>query len=386
MSALEMLNAVTDLLLGTTPRQRFLVAAPAAVLTDRLRDPGARMARDRLIRFPTLRAVVRLPAGLVTARPRERLALMLFGRRYDPSPDEPQMLVGDLSNVALGSAAINDLVTDLVASTSSPANARTHRFRFLCPVMVRRVLATTGSIVEVVGPGPSRPASGADLVLRITEIAERIARPLAAPTVPEMAATSDTRNLLPTTTLGAAKDRGDVRILAGLRLDTGLGPGGVVVLGEAEVCGAGRPGDRTVDRLAVIARHPAVRFTEPGDVVFTNFPRPAALVDTHGSAVVTYPARIARIAGPDSGLAARLLAADINAQPEGAKAWRGWPLRRLPSDQATVLDQALAEIEAYRVDLDRRRQDAEELARLLARAAANGAVTLTATPEPTKGI
>lgn len=385
VAAAEMLNAVTDLLLGTTPQQRFLVTAPAAVLTDRLRDPGARMARDRLIRFPTLRAVVRLPAGLVAAKPRERLALMLFGRRHDPSPDEPQMLVGDLSNAALSSAAIDDLVTDLVASTSSPAIARTHLFRFLRPVMVRRVLATAGSIVEVVGPGQARPASGADLVLRITEIAEGIARPLAAPTVPEMAVASHIQNLIPITTLGAAKDRGDIRILAGLRLDTGLGPGGVILLGEAEVCDAGRVGDRTVDRLAVIARHPAVRFTEPGDVVFTSSPRPGALVDTNGSAVVTYPARIARIARPDSGLAARLLAADIIAQPEGAKAWRGWPLRRLPSDQATVLDQALAEIEEYRVDLERRRQDAEELARLLARGATDGAVTLTTTTEPTKG-
>ena len=63
----------------------------------------------------------------------------------------------------------------------------------------------------------------------------------------------------------------------------------------------------------------------------------------------------------------------------------GWPLRRLPSDQATVLDQALSQIDAYRVDLDRRRHDAEELARLLARGATDGAVTLTTTPAPTKG-
>lgn len=386
MTAPEMMDTVTDLLLGTTERQRFLVVAPAATLTDRLRDARARMARDRLLRFPTLRAVVRLPAGLVAARPRERLALMMFGRRHDEWPGEPQLLIGDLSNVTLGGAAIDDLVTDLVAGTASPEDARAHRFRFLRPVVVRRVLAATGSIVEVVGPGQARPASGTDLVLRISELVERIPRLPSAPTVPDVAVASTTGIPYPATTLGAAKDRGDVRVLPGLRLDDGLEPGAVRVLGEAEVSGADRPGDRTVDRLGLVARHPTVRFTEPGDVVFASAPHPTALVDADGGAVVVYPARIARIADPESGLTAHLLAADINALPDAAKAWRGWPLRRLPSDQAAVLDRALAGIETYRVSLDRHRRDVDELAELLARGATDGAVTLTNPSEPTKGI
>lgn len=386
LTGLEMMDAVTDLLLGTTPQQRILVLAPAAVLTDRLRSPQDRVARDRLLRFPTLRAVVRLPAGLVAARPRERLALLMFGRRLEQSAVEPRMLIGDLSNVALNRAVIDDLVTDLVASTAPATEARTHRFRFLRPVLTRRVLATTGAIVEVPTPDEVRSTSGADLVLQITAVADRISGRLSAPTFPVVevsaGAVSDQG-----TTLGAAKDRGDVRILPGLRMDEGLDTGGsITVLGEGELTGAARPGERTVDRLALVARHPQVQFTEPGDVVFTSAPRPAALVDPTGGSVVVYPARIARIVGPRAGLTPHLLAADVNALPDRAKAWRGWPLRRAPREQAASLDRALAQIDSYRDVLDRQRRDLDELAGLLARGATGGAVTLTSTSEPTEGI
>ena len=174
MPAHEIMDTVSDLLLGTNERQRFLLLAPAAVLTDRLREPRARLARDRLLRFPTLRAVVRLPAGLVVSRPRERLALMLFGRRdASTSAGDQQLMIGDLSNVRLDAAAIGDLLTDLVAATASDAEARAHRSRFLRSVVARRVLASTAAIVEVASTAETAGRVGADLAARAAELAAR---------------------------------------------------------------------------------------------------------------------------------------------------------------------------------------------------------------------
>jgi hypothetical protein len=389
MPAPEILEAIGQFLLGTSERQRFLVLAPAAVLTERLREPRARLARDLLLRFPTLRAVVRLPAGLVVSRPRERLALMMFGRRHgSSSAEEQQLMIGDMSNVRLDAAAIDGLVTDLVASTASPVEARSHRSRFLRAVVVRRVLAWTGSIVEVASTvEPPRPV-GADLVVWAAELAERIGGPLPSPELPGIELSEAGESAPAGTTLGTAKDREEVRILPGLRLagDVEMG-GGVRVLGVPELAGVDGPADRSVDRLGVVERHPQVQFTEAGDVVFCSAPRPAALVDIEGGSVVVFPARVARISDSRASvLTPHLLAADINALPAEAKAWRAWPIRRVPGDAGAVLDRSLAEIESCRAALDRRRHDLDDLAQLLARGAADGSFILTsAATDPTKG-
>src|SRR5699024_11292237 len=91
-----------------------------------------------------------------------------------------------------------------------------------------------------------------------------------------------------TARIGELIEKGVLRRLPGHRIDpadlraaTGA-PGEVPVLGEAELTGQTAPGATVVNRLELEARYPASRLTEPGDVVCTVTPRPAAIVDAEG--------------------------------------------------------------------------------------------------------
>ena len=181
------------------------------------------------------------------------------------------------------------------------------------------------------------------------------------------------------TTLGAAVSVGHLRVLPGNRLDPAALPGGTVrVVGPDELSDALRPAASGIDRLAFEAAHPAGRYTEPGDVVFCTSPRPAALVDVDGGSVVISPARVLCIhATASGGLLADVLAADINAAPAGAKAWRGWPIRRVPATERDALTTVLAVLGRQRVDARERLALLDELEHLVVRGVASGSLHLT---------
>ena len=67
--------------------------------------------------------------------------------------------------------------------------------------------------------------------------------------------------------------------------------------------------------------------------------------------MVAFPAKVLRCR--DNRLVPAVVAADINAQPESAKAWRAWPLRYVPDDQASALARATDELAKHRADLRR---------------------------------
>jgi hypothetical protein len=337
--------------------------------------------RDALLRQGRVRAIVRLPRGLLITRPRQALALWVLGPAHHTVPiEERWTTLADLSDVELDQAAIGDLVSDLVAAMGDRRTVQAHAFRFARPVATRTLLAGRGHLVE---PRPAlvrRPrVSGPDLAVRIAELTAALGSVDVEPPVDIGVEAYDVEAGASSTTLGAAVSAGHLRVLPGNRLNSAALPGGTVrVVGSEELSGVARPAASGIDRLAFEAAHPAGRYTEPGDVVFCTSPRPAALVDVDGGAVVISPARVLRIhATAPGGLLPDVLAADINAAPAGAKTWRGWPIRRVPATERDALTTVLAVLGRQRVDARERLALLDELEHLVVRGVASGSLHLT---------
>ena len=80
-----MLRTIDDLVLGMRDHDRAVVIAPAAVLTEPVAHSDG-LARTDVLRSGRVRAIVKLPAGLVTSAPREALALWVLGRETGDVP------------------------------------------------------------------------------------------------------------------------------------------------------------------------------------------------------------------------------------------------------------------------------------------------------------
>ncbi len=381
MTAGDILDKITMLTLETTDAHRVVVIGPAGVLTDGLAGRDDRLARDAILRTERLRTVVRLPQGLLTPRPRERLALLCFGSASTVAGSgDRTILTADLSNVPLDAASIGDLVTDIVAGLGGSSGGRRRHPRFLRPMLVRRMLARTGGLLES-GTMPGLPsANGPDLVLRITNLAQVVGTPDHTDHAFEVVTTPPSDQRPTETTVGSAVDRGEIKLIPGHRLESAdMSSGGSVpVLGVAEIVGSTAPGQRRVDRMEFAARYLSGRSTEPGDVVFCISPRPGAIVDDAGGSVVVYPARVARIMDPSaSGITPWMLAADINTAPASAKSWRNWAIRRVRPDQVAAVDRVLAGIHSDQQALTHRLQKLDQLAALVATGAAAAAITIS---------
>ena len=387
MSSEEMLSAIDNIAVQMDDDQRAVIIAPAALLTDRLPDQTCAQLRDRVLRLGRVRAVVRLPKGLVTARPRQQLAMWVLGPSYaDVAADERWMMLADLANVPLATDVVDDLVTDLVASMGDEAMVRAHAFRFTRLVQTRVVLASRGNLVEV-APRVERAHSGsaADLAVRIATLKDQLVH---APAVGqfdfEIAPSPDLDNLTTARhiTVGAALAAGSLHVVAGNRLDPAdtHATSGAPVIGPAELTGPSPSGERHVDRLTLAASYDASRYTEPGDVVFCTSPRVAAMVDDRGGSVVISPARVLRVdRDKPHGLLPQVLAADINGVAAQAKQWRLWRLRRVPANQGRCLRDILNVIDVQRDAALERVSQLDKLAALLTAGVTGATLTLTAT-------
>lgn len=390
MSVDAMLSAIDNIAIQMDVDQRAVVIAPAAVLSHRLIDPACEQLRDSVLRSARVRAVVRLPKGLVTTRPRQQLAMWVLGPSYADVPaDERWMMLADLANVALTADVIDDLVTDLVASMGDEAMVRAHAFRFTRLVKTRILLATRGSLVEVASRVERAHAgSAAELAMRIAILKDQLRHgdDLGQPAF-EIAPNPDVDNLTTAThiTVASALAAGSLRVIAGNRLDPAdlHASNGAAVIGPAELTGASTVGERQVDRMRFGQSYDAGRYTEPGDVVFCTSPQVAALVDEHGGSVVVSPARVLRVDGHKSwGLLPQVLAADINSVVPQAKQWRLWRLRRTPADQRDSLRDVLKAIEVERLAALERVSRLDELAALLTAGVTETTLTIATNPPP----
>ncbi len=241
MTAVEILDKINLLTLETTDAHRVFIIGPAGVLTDSLAGRDDRLARDAILRTDRLRTIVRLPQGLLTPRPRERMALLCFGSAAGARGSRDRtILAADLSNVSLDAAAVDDLVTDIVAGLGGPGGGGRRHPRFLRPVLVRRLLARTGDLLEA-GTMPVLPtANGPDLVLRITEIAHIVRRRDHTDHAFEVEANIPGDQRPTETTFGSAVERGEIKLIAGNRLNPAdiRYFGSVPVLGVEEIAGS----------------------------------------------------------------------------------------------------------------------------------------------------
>ena len=372
MTDLEILSAIDDVVLQMDARQLAVVVAPAAVLTDRPASAEAARIRDGLLRSDRVRAIVRLRRGLLLSAPRQSLAWWALGPAYpEVRVGDRWTLVGDLADVELDQAAVEDLVTDVVAAMGDDRLTRSHAFRFLHRVRRPDLLGGPGSLVDhVVRRARRRTASGADVAIRVTELARSLGLGDDAGTadLSVEAAEHDDTEPSPELTVGHVLRRGAVRLVPGNRVDAAHlgGRDGARVIGPAELAGTLPWGGRRIDRLEFARAYPSGRLTRPGDVVFCTSPSVAARVDVDGGSVVVSPARVLRpVDGKAMTITPDVLAADINAVPPRAKHWRTWPVRRTPRGQAEPLGDALTALRREREAARDRLAQLEELTGLL---------------------
>lgn len=403
----EMLSAIDQIVLQMTDEQLAVVIAPAGVLTDAGLTREIDEARSTLLRSGRVRAVVRLPAGLLVHKPLQPQALWVLGATHaQVSLAERWTLVADLTETPLTPAAIDDLVSDLVASLGDRSSVRAHAFRYARLVLTRTLLASRDSLVAGARGATTPAASAAQVALRVDELlavltgnapartksttytpadVSALARLVIHPVPPA----DEPADATVAATVAQLLADGHVRYIPGNRLaadDLDLEPTGrsatsIRVIGPAELLGRAPVGGRRIDRLRFAAAYPAGRITEPGDVIFCTSPHPAALVDDEGTSVVVFPARILRInVAEPGGLVAAVTAADINALPPRDKRWRRWPLRQASPDERGALAVALASVRSEQRRAQQRLAQLEELTALLMSGVTAGSLTLAAGP------
>lgn len=362
----EVLRRVDHAVLGLPLGRVAIVVGPAAALVDELRDPEAETVRDDLLRSGRLRSVVLLPAGLVVARPRQKMALWVLGTVLPgASFGRKHLVVADLSEHApVGDAfdpgVVQDLLTDIVAAQGTDRDAGGHHFRFARfldsgSVVARRqsLLGVARASVDLVHRDPAGVEQHLhELMAHLTEPA-----PVSAFPAVRGVASGDPGGRY---TIEGLVGRGSLHRRPGTRLrvdDVVHGPteGTVPVVGTAEVLGTSAWGVRRIDRLGFFSRYSSGRLSEPGDIVYVSSPRPAAVVDAEGFSVVEAPARVFRV--PDRGrgrVVPEVVAADINAVGPDARDPGAWTVRLVPPGQGEALTRTLAVLRTEERALQRR--------------------------------
>ncbi len=373
------LDTIDEIAVSSGDEQRAVVVAPASLLVDRLRDRSLHQLRSQVVRTGRVRAMVRLPAGLVLHRSRQALALWVLGPDLaGRSLDARRIAVVDVSDTALTDVLIGQIRDDVVAATAAPHLSRAHSYARARLVPTATVLAQSGSLV-LPRPTITRPdveAAAAVLLLERRRSTERESIDALGGVGIDVGASRVSGPI----TLGEATGRGLVRVLPGNRQGFGLREGGnVPVLGVAELTGDGVRGSRRVDRLTFLGTYDAARLTEAGDVVFCTSPRPRAVVDEAGGSAVQYPARVLRVDQlRGEGLIPYLVASAINAQPARSRAWRSWSLPRVPAGQVVPVGVALGALDREKAATRARLAELDELHRTLVQGVTNGAFALTA--------
>ncbi|CAN5327222.1 hypothetical protein BH11ACT5_BH11ACT5_11810 [soil metagenome] len=373
------LSSLDQLIMKLNSTQLAVVMAPAALLADGNLDGNADGVRAGLLRSGRVRAVVRLPAGILIRKPRQAQALWIVGDAHANIDRANQWtMVADLSGEPLSPGTITALMSDLVASLGDSAAVRAHAFRLARLSYTRTLVANSGSLVAGARGHVLPSTPGAELAVRIELLLSELGEPglsietVVAPTAPA-----------PSTVQQQIR-AGHLRYVQGNRIvqddiaEAQSGAPGFRVIGPAEVLGERVLGGKRIDRLRFAANYPSGRVTEPGDVVFCTTPSPAAIVDLEGTSVVAYPARILRIDRSDpNGLLPEVVAADIAAAPSTDKQWKTWFLRRSAPHQRGDLVRALSAIRLQHDSARARLSRLDELSTLLIAGTTAGSISLT---------
>lgn len=387
--AVEVLTAIDNISLDMDDQACAVVLAPAPILTDSLQrtthNREAEAIRSDILRSDRVRAIVRLPRGLLPSRPRQAQALWVLGPAHaNVTIADRWTMVADLSGQEMTADVSADLVSDLAASMGSRDHVRAHSFRFAKLVRTRSLLAKQGALTAAAQspevsdlPTVAANASTAELI-QAESILDALNEDHAAPLHMDLLA--ETRPALTPTTVGEAITAGSLKYLPGHRLaDSHVEPplpgrAQFRVIGVEELSGELAHESRKVSQLVFANTYPQGRLTEPGDVIFATGAQVGAMVDEAGAAVVLYPARILRISAKNAnGLLPAVLAQDL-ANPPGN--WRQCPARRMHDGAKPALSGALAAVAAERRRLAVRLQQLNELSGLLVDGAVHGSFSV----------
>lgn len=376
MSRSRMLSAVEEICLQIDDRQRAIVIAPSDVLVGPL-GADDEPIRDGVLRSGRLRAIVRLPRGLVREQPRQGLALWFLGAAHrGVAAEERWTTTVDLGDQELTDDVVDGLVTDLVAANGSRASVRAHAFRFGTVRPTHQILARSGDLLAASGTAVvPRFGDPADLVVEIGGLHRRFQEPLPVIDLDLRASTSGPESSTTTASLSDLMATGRLRLVPGNRIDAEhLGSEGLAVLGPGALNRSRPP--RRIDPMVFAEEYSAGRLTEAGDVLFTVSPRPLAIVDEQGGSVAAYPVRVLRVHDAPA-LLPQLLADAINQMSADSREWRSVQVQLVPPAQAAALSDVLHAVELQRAELAARLAATEELSRRLAAGVAAGAITVT---------
>ena len=383
----QILTAIDDISLDMDSSQAAVILGPANLLTDALASGSTARIRDSLLRSGKIRAAVRLPAGLLTSKPRQPMALWVIGKeRVEVPIAERWMMVADLSATGLDEAGHHDLVADLLASMHDKGVIRARAFRFGRLVQTRLLLAGDGNLCNRPRTAPPPTANGSDtaalLVMAEAEVSALNAdagnRLLPITVEPGDAMTT------PPATLGDLLHHKHLMLLPGTRLDAADSGAseGFTVLGLPELRGSTTP--RYADRLLLASNYPRAQLTEPGDVIFSDVGGSTAMVDPRGASIVEYPARVLRITrAKPSGLIASVLAADIHGLQGGP--WRRWRVKRFPEEHLANTTATLDAIACERQAALDRIARLDRLSALLTEGSATAALRIETQPPTMEG-
>lgn len=380
----QILTAIDDISLDMDSSQAAVVLAPASLLTDALPSGSTARIRDSLLRSGKIRAAVRLPAGLLTSKPRQPMALWVIGKeRVEVPIAERWMMVADLSTAGLDEAGHHDLLADLLASMHDKNVIRARAFRFGRLVQTSLLLAGDGNLCNRprIAPPPTAASSDAATLLVMTETALHALNADAGNRHLDMRIESGDARPEPSATLGDLLRGKHLTLLPGTRLHPtdSRASEGFTILGLPELRGSNTP--RYTDRLLLAANYPRAQLTEPGDVIFSDVGEPTALVDPRGASIVEYPARILRInRAQPSGLIDSVLAADIQGRQRGP--WRRWRVKRFPEEHLANTTAALDTIARERQAALDRIARLDRLSALLTEGSATAALRIE-TKSPT---
>lgn len=354
------LDAVDDLELSLGPSDIGIVLGSASVLCDRLVGAAERR-RAQTLRDGRLAIAVRLARGLWKGAHRQQLALwVLQGSRSAQS-----LYMADLDGLRVDH---DDLAAD-VAAALELTERRAYRYGRrgeLAPVLAGTVPVVPRGVraLQVGRVGSSAHLDAVHVASLITS------RTIDGYDVTVAPAAS--RMVLRQRSLRELADAGQMIMRRGSRID----PAHAASSGSVQILTADRTMDNVrLDPVDAERHYPRATRTEPGDVVFVEQPRPAALVDEQGGALVASPSRMLRLQRTAT-IGPHTLAALINELATPGTEWETWSIPDLPAPESRALDSALKDAASHLRDLRQHEQAVRDLTKNLIQGVAAGEVTI----------
>jgi len=361
----EILDLLDNLVLDLGEGELAVAIGPAGVLCDQL--PGEQERhRAQTLRSGSLAVALRLPRGMWREAHRQALGLWVCAAGgFTQRP-----LVADLAAFTRDELDLGDLAADVTGALATNGG---RAFRYLRPHDLPPILSARAAIVprgvRAVRLATTEIERHVAVIDRTTLVTSEPIRPFDV-----LAERAQGAMLLRRRSLGELKNLGQVRVLRGSRIDPAHNdPAGSVAVLPA----TGSTGTARLDPFDAATLYPRAARTEPGDVVFTERPRPAARVDDHGGSLVASPSKILRI-GSRAGIGPHAAAAIINRLPDQVTEWQTWNVPVLDTTEVERLETVLAAAANHEAVLRRHLDATRDLVTAMIDGVAAGAVTLTA--------